>query len=117
MDGAGNRRLEVMAADRGVDHHPDLGAVDVGGLDRLLAGERRGLVEAHVAVVLSGANDRLLLEIADDGVGFDPAAAGIRSRRLGLTSMEERAVRIGGTLDVRSAKEIGTTVRLEAPVG
>ena len=72
---------------------------------------------SHVAVVLSSADDRLLLEIADDGVGFDPAAAGIRSRRLGLTSMEERAERIGGTLDVRSAEGIGTTVRLEAPVG
>ena len=48
MDGAGDRRLEVVAADGGVDHHADLGAVDSGGLDRLLAGERGGLVEAHL---------------------------------------------------------------------
>ena len=48
MDGAGDRRLEVVAADRGVDEHPDLGAVDSGGLDRLLAGERGSLVEAHL---------------------------------------------------------------------
>ena len=69
---------------------------------------------SHVAIVLRGDGDRLLLEIEDDGVGFDPAAQGIRSRRLGLTSMEERAERIGGTLEIRSAEGIGTTVRLEA---
>ena len=32
-----------------------------------------------------------MLEVADDGIGFDPAAPGLRARRLGLTSMEERA--------------------------
>ena len=66
---------------------------------------------------LRGGDGRLLLEIEDDGVGFDPAAAGIRSRRLGLTSMEERAERIGGTLEIASAAGAGTTVRLEAPDG
>ena len=34
-----------------------------------------------------------LLEVADDGAGFDPADPELRSRRLGLTSMEERARR------------------------
>ena len=58
---------------------------------------------------------RLLLEVEDDGIGFDPTAEGIRSRRLGLTSMEERAERIGGTLEIVSAPGAGTTVRLEAP--
>ena len=72
---------------------------------------------SHVTVVLRGDGGRLLLEIEDDGVGFDPAAEGIRSRRLGLTSMEERAERLGGTLEIRSAAGAGTTVRLEAPDG
>ena len=72
---------------------------------------------SHVTVVLRGDGNRLLLEIEDDGVGFDPAAEGIRSRRLGLTSMEERAERLGGTLEIRSAAGAGTTVRLEAPDG
>jgi signal transduction histidine kinase len=72
---------------------------------------------SHVAVVLRGEGNRLLLEIEDDGVGFDPVAEGIRSRRLGLTSMEERAERLGGTLEIRSAEGDGTTVRLEDPVG
>jgi signal transduction histidine kinase len=53
--------------------------------------------------------------VADDGVGFDPAAPGVRSRRLGLTSMEERARALGGTLAVVSRPGEGTTVTLEVP--
>ena len=43
------------------------------------------------------------VEISDDGVGFDPDRAELRSRHLGLTSMEERAQELGGTLRIRSA--------------
>ena len=45
----------------------------------------------RVAVRLRADDGLLTLEIEDDGVGFDPAAASSRSRSLGLTSMEERA--------------------------
>jgi len=68
----------------------------------------------HVAVSLGGGDRRLLLRVEDDGVGFDPAAPEVRSRRLGLTSMEERARRIGATLEIASEPGGGTTVRLEA---
>jgi signal transduction histidine kinase len=55
--------------------------------------------------------------VADDGVGFDPDAPELRSRRLGLTSMEERAERIGARLEIDSQRGRGTAVRLEAPLG
>jgi signal transduction histidine kinase len=58
---------------------------------------------------------RLVVTVADDGIGFDPAAPGVRSRRLGLTSMEERARALGGTLSVVSRPGEGTTVTLEVP--
>ena len=44
----------------------------------------------------------LELEVADDGIGFDPDDPELRARRLGLTSMEERAARIGGALEIDS---------------
>jgi signal transduction histidine kinase len=56
-----------------------------------------------------------LLEVADDGAGFDPADPELRSRHLGLTSMEERARALGGTLSVVSRPGEGTTVTLEVP--
>lgn len=71
----------------------------------------------HVAVRLSLDEGVLLLEVSDDGVGFDPEAAGLRALRLGLTSMEERAQRLGGRLTIRSSAGAGTTVRLEVNVG
>jgi signal transduction histidine kinase len=71
----------------------------------------------HITVRLEADDGRLLLVVEDDGVGFEPEGAAARSRRLGLTSMEERAQRIGGTLEIRSARDAGTTVRLEAGGG
>jgi signal transduction histidine kinase len=69
----------------------------------------------HVTVTLSGGDDETVLTVADDGIGFDPGDPGLRSRRLGLTSMEERARELGGRLVVRSAAGAGTTVTLTVP--
>jgi signal transduction histidine kinase len=71
----------------------------------------------HVVVRLNVDDGRLLLEIEDDGVGFAPDAPDMRAQRLGLTSMEERAERLGGKLDIRSSRGSGTTVRLELEAG
>jgi signal transduction histidine kinase len=62
---------------------------------------------------LAAADGRLELTVSDDGVGFDPTAPAVRSRRLGLTSMEERAEALGATLTIESTPGQGTTVRLE----
>ncbi|WP_329248084.1 GAF domain-containing sensor histidine kinase [Actinoallomurus sp. NBC_01490] len=53
-----------------------------------------------------------LLEIRDDGVGFDPAEASRDG--LGLASMRERAESVGGVLSISSSGS-GTVVRLEVP--
>ena len=63
----------------------------------------------HISVKLTPSG----VEVADDGVGFEPEQAELRSRHLGLTSMEERARELGGRLEIRSAPGKGTTVRLE----
>jgi len=73
--------------------------------------------QADRVVVRLGAADGVLeLEVSDDGAGFDPLSPELRSSRLGLSSMEERARRLGGRLEIRSAAGAGTTVRLEAPL-
>jgi signal transduction histidine kinase len=72
----------------------------------------------HVTVRLAGEDGKLVIEVSDDGVGFDPQAPDVRSRHLGLTSMEERARESHGRLKIRSAPGHGTTVRVElAPDG
>jgi signal transduction histidine kinase len=69
----------------------------------------------RIEVRLEDGGGRLLLTVADDGRGFDPDAPVLRGRRLGLTSMEERAAGLGGRLSVVSRPGEGTTVRLELP--
>jgi signal transduction histidine kinase len=67
---------------------------------------------AHRAVVSLGQTEHTVtLEIADDGTGFDPAAAR-RSGGLGLRGMEERAAEIGARLEIESAAGSGTLVRV-----
>jgi signal transduction histidine kinase len=67
----------------------------------------------RVVLRLSSRDGGLKIEVADDGVGFDPSSGELRSRHLGLTSMEERARELGGHLEIRSAPGAGTTVALE----
>jgi signal transduction histidine kinase len=100
----------ALAADPGRDR--ELLRIAQEGLQNALRHGRAG----RIAVLLSAAEDRVVLEVTDDGIGFDPLAPEIRARRLGLSSMEERARRLGGRLEIRSAAGAGTTVRLEAPL-
>jgi signal transduction histidine kinase len=53
-----------------------------------------------------------LLEIDDDGVGFDPSTA---RRGQGLANLEDRATAVGGKVSVMSDPGQGTTVRVEVP--
>ncbi|ACU74060.1 GAF sensor signal transduction histidine kinase [Catenulispora acidiphila DSM 44928] len=58
-----------------------------------------------------------LLEVVDDGAGFDPATVRRAGRSLGLVSMRDRAKSVRGRLDVASAPGAGTTIRLEVDRG
>ncbi len=67
---------------------------------------------SSVVVRLCRRPSNVILEIVDDGVGFD--IAGVTSQcGFGLRGMAERATRMGGTLEVDSAPRRGTRVRVE----
>ncbi|MGY1680099.1 sensor histidine kinase [Geodermatophilus sp. SYSU D01176] len=70
-----------------------------------------------VAVTVEQRPGRLVLQVSDDGVGFDVAAVVDRSRtgHLGLRLLADRAAAEGATLAVRTAPGAGTTLRLEVP--
>jgi signal transduction histidine kinase len=73
-----------------------------------------------IEVHLARADLNLVLEVHDDGRGFDPRTTDHRSsgsaRSLGLASMRERAGAVHGHVTVSSAAGNGTTVRLEIPL-
>ena len=59
-----------------------------------------------------------ILEVSDDGRGFDVSAVAARGRRnFGLQFMRERAELIGAQFEVRSRPGGGTAVWLSIPVG
>ena len=66
----------------------------------------------HVTVYLRFDDQRVCLEIADDGLGYDPVKAK-ESGGMGLRGMEERVQRLNGKLEIRSVLGQGTTVNVE----
>ena len=66
----------------------------------------------HVTVSLRLERSRVILEIADDGAGFDPATAG-DGGGMGLRGIAERVAQLGGQVAVLSAPGAGTRVRVE----
>ena len=83
------------------------------GLDNV----RRHARARHVRLALRQNGNGLGLELADDGVGFDPALPLLHEGgpRFGLAAMRERAQAVGGTFEVVAAPGAGTTLRLRLP--
>lgn len=69
----------------------------------------------HVLLAPPGSRtDGLVLEISDDGRGFE-RTADPRPGHLGLGTMAQRALRLGGNLEVLSSVGSGTSVRVFLP--
>lgn len=72
-----------------------------------LANAGRHARASRVDVTLSYMEDVVVLDVLDDGAGFDPSVRGF-----GLTAMEERVALLGGTVTVESAPGSGTAVNV-----
>ncbi|MDB5791491.1 MAG: histidine kinase [Massilia sp.] len=70
----------------------------------------------NVIVHLERESDAVALEVSDDGVGIAPDAFA-RAKSHGLLGMRERALLLGGKLEVgRGVNEVGTCVRARIPL-
>jgi signal transduction histidine kinase len=65
----------------------------------------------HIVVRLLYHPDRTVLEVQDDGAGFD-VEAGMDAGGMGLHTMQERAERLGGRLEIQTVEGTGTLVRV-----
>jgi PAS domain S-box-containing protein len=71
--------------------------------------------DATVVRVRGAVDDgHVVLEVRDNGRGFDPGSVG--DGRFGLAGMRERAAGIGAELEIESAPRKGTRVRLVVPI-
>ncbi|HYV00743.1 MAG TPA: ATP-binding protein [Actinomycetota bacterium] len=62
---------------------------------------------APCRISLYRSDDQLMIELDDDGQGFDPET---NRRGDGLTNMQERIRALGGTLSIQSSPGKGTTI-------
>jgi NarL family two-component system sensor histidine kinase YdfH len=105
--------LEVDAgADPGPEHL-DLAARVVG---EALVNAARHAMARHVRVTAREADSMIVVEVADDGVGFDAGARPGEPAGYGLEGMREMAGNSGCHLEVISAPGLGSAIRLYLPI-
>jgi signal transduction histidine kinase len=76
-------------------------------------------VVIHLSVISHGSRRRVIAEVTDDGCGLGGGAdqqSGPTSGGFGMTVMQERAHRWGGTVRVRDLATGGTRVQLTLPL-
>jgi signal transduction histidine kinase len=66
-----------------------------------------------ISVTLKQGRRNVILEILDDGCGFDPKK--VERGGLGLTNMRERTAQIHGKIQILSKPEQGTKVAITVP--
>jgi two-component system sensor histidine kinase DegS len=128
LDGAIGAAVEHMRALTGIAITTDITAPsDILGdtqqtvvlrvVQEALQNVRKHASASTVSVVARAEDGNWVLEVRDDGRGFDAGSVAGRGRRnFGLQFMRERAELIGARLDVRSRSDGGTIVRLAIPM-
>jgi signal transduction histidine kinase len=71
---------------------------------------------AKVSLRLRRGSDEILLEIEDDGRGFDPRAAVERPGHFGLRLLQERVAASGGSVAIESEPGKGTVITARLPL-
>jgi signal transduction histidine kinase len=60
--------------------------------------------------------DRLTVSVEDQGAGFAPDSATADSVGFGLATLRERIAYIGGSFQIKSARNRGTTATIQVPL-
>ncbi|MFI8215791.1 histidine kinase [Streptomyces sp. NPDC085932] len=126
--------LHALAARESGDHldvrvHLDTGARTPPLPDRVqsallrvaqgaLANVREHADATTAVLTLTVLDDQVVLDVTDDGRGFDPAAAAVPAgtRGHGLPAMRARLAQLGGTLTVESTRREGTALSAVVPL-
>ncbi|MCX5975471.1 MAG: PAS domain S-box protein [Coprothermobacterota bacterium] len=69
-----------------------------------------------VKIELVVSSERVILEVIDQGVGFDLQSVSAERDRTGLSSMRERAAALRGFLEVRTQLGQGTHLKVSLPI-
>jgi signal transduction histidine kinase len=112
-------RVELVDDGRPKPLSEDLKVVLFRAVGELLHNAVKHALATRIEVSLVRQDDRIRVEIYDDGKGFDPQQLPSRTRRgggIGLLSIRERLAHFGGQCEVYSQPGKGTVVKLTAPL-
>jgi two-component system, NarL family, sensor histidine kinase UhpB len=114
FDRRGQARATFWADPRIGDLSPDAQVVVYRVAQEALVNAARHSGASRIEVSLEPSDSRVCLQVSDNGSGF---AFDEEGKGLGLSGMRERALLVGGTLEIDSSPGRGTTVKLEVPAG
>ncbi|MFF1876339.1 sensor histidine kinase [Leifsonia sp. NPDC058230] len=109
----------VVGEQRPLDPDAETGLLRAG--QEALSNVARHAAAQRVVVTLSYLPDQVILDVRDDGSGFDLAAHGDGGERgdadggFGLLAMRQRVAALGGTVSVESEPARGTVVSVSIP--
>ena len=106
-----------LRADLELGVAPEVAEDVLSALREALANVARHSDARHVEVTLGRDADMLVLEVADDGRGFDVATTAKSTGGRGLKNLAARAADRGGTCDIVSGDASGTVLRWRVPLG
>lgn len=86
-------------------------------LQESLGNVRKHSKATSLSVKILEKSYKLVLEVEDDGVGFDTIDIQKRNLGIGLKNLRKRTALIGGTLSINSKKCHGTKIILCVPIG
>ncbi|WP_189709414.1 sensor histidine kinase [Streptomyces anandii] len=98
--------------------HDEVAATILRIVQEALSNVARHARATRAGVTLSFVGDEVILDIRDDGTGFDPLVPTARSRSggFGLPGMRARAERVAGSLTVESEPGLGTALSARVPL-
>ena len=105
--------------DEGLDDLPEpVEIVILRVIQEALQNVRKHAAANSVRVRVNLEKGSWIVEVRDDGKGFDPESVNVSGRRnFGLQFMRERSELIGARFEVRSRPDLGTVVRMAIPSG
>ncbi len=105
-------RLHVEGGDAALDEQQATVVFRI--VQESLTNVARHAQASQVSIVLRASADSYWISVCDNGRGFTPSAP--TGKSFGLISMRERAIMLGGDIDIASEPGRGTDIRVRIPI-
>lgn len=110
-------KADFVSVGEPVDLQPEVEAALLRTAQEALANVAKHAEASRAGLTLSYMGNVVVLDVRDDGVGFDPSTLRANGERgFGLRSMRQRLSQVAGTLEIESEPGAGTAISARAPI-